>query len=339
MTTHTIRAYAAKAPHAELERHDYDAGPLPADEVEIKVHYCGVCHTDLAMIDNEWGISSYPVVAGHEIVGEITALGSAARGLAVGQMVGVGYNAASCLHCDPCMGGQHNACSQAVPTVVRMGGFADRVRVQWPWAIALPAQLDAATAGPLLCGGIAVFQPLLQHHVRGSARVGVIGVGGLGHMALGFFNAWGCEVSAFVNDLGQQDEIMALGAHHVRSSADPAALTDEQGSFELIVSTVGAALDWNGFLGLLKPEGKLHVLGGSLKPLEIQTFSLITGNKAVAGSSGGSPLQMREMVAFAARKRVAPKVEMFPMSRINDALQHLRAGKAHYRVVLHNDFA
>ncbi|MDO4640099.1 MAG: NAD(P)-dependent alcohol dehydrogenase [Neisseria sp.] len=338
MSQNMIRAYAASAPHAALEHYDYDAGALKNDEVEIKVHYCGICHSDISMIDNEWGMSHYPLVAGHEIIGEITALGAGAKGLKVGQMVGVGWTAESCQHCDPCIGGNSHTCATAVPTVIRMGGFADKVRAQWQWVIPMPDGIDYSKAGPLLCGGITVFQPLLQHGINASHKVGVIGVGGLGHIALGFFNAWGCEVTAFSSNPAKYDEIRAMGAHHVLNSTQPEAFAAAQNSLDLIVSTVNVPLDWNAYMTLLKPEGKLHVVGAVLEPMNISAFSLIPGAKSVAGSPTGAPIHLRTMMDFAARKKVEPIVETFPMSRINDALQHVRDGKARYRVVLKNDF-
>lgn len=334
-----IRAYAAQQAGAALERYDFDAGPLKNDEVEVKVHYCGICHSDLSVIDNEWGFSKYPVVAGHEIIGEIVALGEDCKGLSIGQMVGVGWTAESCQHCNPCIGGHANVCEQAQPTIAgHMGGFADKVRAQWQWVIPMPEGVDLAKAGPLLCGGITVFQPLLQHGINASHKVGVIGVGGLGHMALSFFNAWGCEVTAFSSNPDKYEAIKEMGAHQILDSTDPKAFKNAKSSLDLIVSTVNVPLDWNAYLGLLKPQGKLHVVGAVLKPLDIQAFALISGEKGVSGSPTGSPVQLRTMMEFAARKEISPIVEEFAMSDINAAIDHVREGKARYRVVLKNDF-
>lgn len=339
MSNNTIRAYAAQQVGATLERYDYDAGALKNDEVEVKVHYCGICHSDLSVIDNEWGFSQYPVVAGHEIIGEIVALGEDCKGLSIGQMVGVGWTAESCQHCNPCIGGHANVCAKAQPTIAgHMGGFADKVRAQWQWVIPMPDGVDLAKAGPLLCGGITVFQPLLQHGINASHKIGVVGVGGLGHMALSFFNAWGCEVTAFSSNPDKYDAIKEMGANQILDSTDPKAFKKAIGSLDLIVSTVNVPLDWNAYLGLLKPQGKLHMVGAVLKPLDIQAFALISGEKGVAGSPTGSPVQLRTMMEFAARKDISPIVEEFAMSDINAAIQHVRDGKARYRVVLKNDF-
>lgn len=336
-----IRAWAVKEAGGKLERYDFDAGPLKSDEVAIKVEYCGVCHSDLSMMHNEWGFSQYPLVPGHEAVGEVVRMGEAVKGLKIGQKVGLGWTAESCQHCNPCIGGQANLCSHAVPTILggpHQGGFADKVRAQWQWVIPLPEGIDLSKAGPLLCGGITVFEPLLQHGINASHKVGVIGIGGLGHMALDFFNAWGCEVTAFSSSPDKYDAIREMGAHKILNSRDPQAFAEAAGTLDLIVSTVNVKLDWNAYMALLKPEGKLHIVGATLEPLDINAFALIGGQKAVAGSPTGSPAQLRTMIEFAARKQVAPIVEQFEMSQVNEAIAHLEAGKARYRIVLKNDF-
>jgi uncharacterized zinc-type alcohol dehydrogenase-like protein len=334
-----IRAYAAQHQGGSLQPYEFDAGELAAHDVEVQVEYCGVCHSDLSVIDNEWRSSQYPVVAGHEIIGTIRALGSATRGLKIGQRVGIGWTAASCQHCNPCINGKQHLCPTAQATIVgHAGGFADKVRASWEWVIPLPDGLDAASAGPLLCGGITVFSPLLQHNTLPIHKVGVIGIGGLGHMAIKLFKAWGCEVTAFSSNPAKTDEIKAMGADHVVSSIDKKALKAIQGTLNLIVDTVNVPLEWNSYLSALAPEGKFHVVGAVLEPIQVPAFSLIGGAKAVAGSPTGSPWALRTLLDFAARTGVAPIVEEFPMSRINDALDHVRSGKARYRVVLKADF-
>ena len=186
-----IKAYAALTPGAPLEPFCFDPGELAPEELEIKVTHCRICHSDLSMLDNEWGLSKYPFVPGHEALGTIVALGESAKGLKIGQRVGVGWSAYSCLHCRECLAGDHHFCPESQGTIVgRYGGFADRLRVQWLWARPLPDSLDIAKAGPLLCGGVTVFSQLLQHNLPPAARVIVIGIGGLGHMPLQFAKNW-----------------------------------------------------------------------------------------------------------------------------------------------------
>ncbi|NEM65059.1 alcohol dehydrogenase catalytic domain-containing protein, partial [Escherichia coli] len=197
---------------------EYDAGELLPQDVEVQVEYCGICHSDLSMIDNEWGMSSYPLVAGHEVIGRVAALGSAAqdKGLKVGQKVGIGWTARSCGHCDACIGGnQINCLEGSVPTIINRGGFADKLRADWQWVIPLPESIGIESAGPMLCGGITVFKPLLMHHVTATSRVGVIGIGGLGHIAIKLLRAMGAEVTAFSSNPAKEQEVLAMGADRV----------------------------------------------------------------------------------------------------------------------------
>ncbi len=333
-----FKAYAASRPKGPLEPFAFDPGPLPPEEVEVKVTHCGLCHSDVSMLDDEWGMSKFPLVPGHEVVGTVAALGDQAKGLTLGQRVGVGWWAASCLSCPECLAGRHNLCQKAQGTIVgRHGGFADRVRVQWTWARPLPEALDGAKTGPLLCGGVTVFAPFLSYHVPPTAKVGIIGIGGLGHMALQFANKWGCEVHAFTTSDNKEAEARQLGAHYVHNTRREGTLKNLAGSLNLILSTINAPLDAPALLETLAPLGRLHVVGAVLKPLEVPAFGLILGQKSVSGSPSGSPTAIDHMLAFSARHSVAPVVEMFPMSKVNDAFERLRSGKARYRIVLIND--
>jgi alcohol/geraniol dehydrogenase (NADP+) len=330
-----IHAWAAHAAGARLEPFEYDPGPLGDEQVEIAIEHCGICHSDLSMLDNEWGMTTYPLVPGHEGIGRIVELGPQALGLSVGQRVGIGWYAHSCLHCPQCLAGRQHLCVQAQSTITgRHGAFADRVRCHWVWAVPLPDALPAAESGPLLCGGTTVFAPLELHGIRPTDRVGVVGIGGLGHMALKFCRAWGCEVTAFTSSASKEEEARAFGAHRVVSSRDTAAIQALAGTYDLILDTVNAPLDWSALLGALAPGGRLHVVGAVLEPIPVVAFALISGQKSMSGSPTGSRGSIDAMLGFAARHRIAPQTEHFPMSRVNDALDHLRAGKARYRIVL-----
>ena len=335
---HTYNAYAAKNAKGLLEPFSFDPGALGPEEVEIRVSYCGICHSDLSMLDNEWGMSKYPFVPGHEVVGTVSALGDEAKGLKIGQQVGLGWSSHSCLSCHECLSGDHHLCPDAQGTIVgRHGGFADYVRAQWPWVRPIPEALDMAKTGPLLCGGITVFAPLLINNVPSTARVGVIGIGGLGHMALQFANKWGCEVHAFTTSDSKEAEAKKLGAHFVHNTRKLEALKAVARSLDLIISTVNVPLDVPGLLDALRPKGHLHNVGAVLKPLEVPAFGLISGQKSIGGSPTGSPVAIDEMLEFSARHSIAPVTETFPMSKVNDAIEHLRSGKARYRIVLVNE--
>ena len=334
-----INAYAAKEAGATLEKFQYELPTLGDEEVDIKVLYCGICHSDLSMIHNDWGMSQYPLVPGHEIVGEVTAFGNAVKGLKIGDKVGMGWNSASCMHCNQCLDGKQHLCSGSEATIVgRHGGFADAVRGHWSWVIPLPKNLNMAKAGPLFCGGITVFNPILAHKVQAIHHVGVIGIGGLGHIAIKLLKAWGCEITAFTSSLDKTDELKAMGADHVVNSRDLNALKAQRGKFDLILSTVNVTLNWQAYLAALAPNGTVHMLGLALEPMQIPAGSLISGAKSVTGSSTGSPATLRQLLQFAARKNIAPQIELYPMSQINDAIARLHSGNARYRIVLKADF-
>jgi uncharacterized zinc-type alcohol dehydrogenase-like protein len=330
-----IQGYAATEAGGTLKPFAYDPGPLGDDQVEIKVEYCGLCHSDLSMLDNDWGFTQYPFVPGHEIVGTVEALGAHVHGITVGQRVGVGWFAGSCMTCEWCKSGNHNLCPAATGTVVgRYGGFADRVRADAPWAVPLPDQLDPQSAGPLFCGGVTVFNPIVQFQVKPTDRVGVIGIGGLGHMALQFLDAWGCEVTAFSSSPEKEAAARQFGADHFVNSGDPGALAQVANSLDFILSTVNVPLDWNAYLAALRPKGRLHLVGVVLQPLTVPVFSLLPGQKSISASPVGSPTTIATMLNFAARHHIQPTIELYRFPEVNEAIEKLRHGQPSYRIVL-----
>ncbi len=334
-----IRGWAAQAAHQLLIPYEYESGLLGAEEVEVAVEYCGLCHSDLSVINNEWGFSKYPFVPGHEAVGRVVEVGSAAKGLKQGQRVGVGWTASSCMFCRQCLGGDQHLCARARPTIIgRNGGFAERVRAHWAWTVPLPEALDISSAGPLLCGGITVFNPLAIFGVKPPQRVGVVGIGGLGHMGVKFAAAWGCEVTAFTSTESKTAEAKAFGAHRVISSRDSDAIKRAAGSLDFLLVTVNVPLDWKAMIATLAPKGRMHVVGVVTEPIPVAIFDLMGGQRSISSSPTGAPVDIATMLDFAARHKIAPQVEHFPMSKVNDALAHLEAGKARYRIVLDADF-
>ncbi len=331
----TVNAYAASEANGQLKPFQYQLDGLGGEEVAIKVHYCGMCHSDLSMLKNEWGMTQYPFVPGHEIVGEIIELGNEVKNLNIGDLVGLGWFSASCMFCDQCMDGSHHLCNTAEQTIVgRHGGFADYVRCHWSWATILPKGIDLSKAGPLLCGGITVFNPIVLSGVKPTDKVGVIGIGGLGHMALKFLRNWGCEVVAFSSNPDKKEQILSMGAHQVINSRDPKELEQIAGSLNFILNTTNVTLDWNSYLTTLAPKGKLHSVGAVLEPMAIPAFSLIGGEKSVGGSPLGSPALTRTMLEFCVRHDIYPTVEEFPMEQVNEAVKHMEEGKARFRIVL-----
>jgi len=330
-----INAYAAKEAGGKLEKFEYDPGALGDDEVEIDVESCGICHSDLSMLDNEWGMTDYPFVPGHEVVGKVTQTGKNVTQLKKGQRVGLGWHAAYCNECRTCESGDHNLCGSAQMTIGgRHGGFADKVRAQSTAVIPLPEGLEPDSAGPLFCGGITVFNPLVQFDIKPTSKVGVIGIGGLGHLALQFLNAWGCEVTAFTTSDKKRKEAKELGAHHVLNTKSDDELKEAEGRFDLILSTVNVKLDWDAYLSTLGPKGRLHFVGATLEPLDVQAFSLIMQQRSISGSPVGSPETIRKMLDFASLHNIAPVTEYYSFDQVNEALDKLREGNAHYRIVL-----
>ena len=333
----TVHAYAASEASGELRPFEYELPPIGPHDVDITVQSCGVCHSDLSMLNNEWGLTQFPLVPGHEVSGKVAGVGEQVSNLSVGDRVGLGWHAGYCMTCDQCMGGHHNLCSSAQPTIAgRHGGFADTVRAHAASVFKFPDGVDTKTAGPLLCGGITVFNPLVQMNIPPTSRVGVIGIGGLGHMALKFCRAWGCHVTAFTSG-GKLEEARTLGAHEAVNSRDAEAITSAAGRFDLLISTVNVNLDWNSYVATLRPRGRLHMVGVVTEPLGLNMIPMVFGQLSVSSSPVGSPATIRKMVEFAARHEIAPVTEHFPMSRVNDAMEHLRSGKARYRIVLDLD--
>ncbi len=332
--------WAAHQAKQALVPYEFDLGLLGAQEVEVAVEYCGLCHSDLSVLNNEWGNSKFPFIPGHEAIGKVVALGEQTKGLKAGQRVGIGWTADSCMHCQLCLSGNQNLCAQSQPTMIgHYGAFAQRVRSHWAWAIPLPAKLDYTAAGPLLCGGVTVFAPFLHYGIKPTDRVGIVGIGGLGHVAVKFAAAWGCDVTAFTSSESKYDEARGFGAHHVVSSKDSAAIKQLAGSLDLLLVTVNVPLDWPGMIGTLAPKGRMHVVGAVLEPIPVSAFDLIVAQRSISGSPTGAPAMIATMFDFAARHGIVPQVEHFPMSKVNDAVARLAAGKARYRIVLDADFA
>ncbi len=330
----TIHAYAAAQAGGALQPFEYDPGPIRGDQVEIEVEYCGICRSDLSMLDNHWEMTQYPFVPGHEVVGRIVATGPEVRALQKGQRVGLGWNSGSCLMCEHCLAGDQNLCPQAEGVIVgRHGGFADRVRAQETWAVPVPEGIDPQIAGPLFCGGITVFNPLVQHAIRPTSRVGVVGIGGLGHMALQFLNAWGCEVTAFSTSPDKEAEAREMGAHDFINSRDAGALGSAANRFDMILVTVDVGLDWDAYMAALRPRGVLHLVGAT-PSITATVFPMIVGQKSISASPLGSPATTRAMLEFVARHDICPLIETYPLAKVNDAMEKLRNGSPRYRLVL-----
>lgn len=332
-----VNAWVAPEAKSKFVNKEIDLGPLGNEQVEVEVLYCGICHSDLSVLNNDWGISKFPAVLGHEITGRVVAVGSEVKGIKIGQNVGIGWTSDTCMHCQQCMSGNHNFCPEPIFTIVgHTGGFATHVRAHWAWTFPIPEKLSMKDTGPLLCGGITVFNPLITY-CKPTDRVGIVGIGGLGHMAVKFAAALGCEVTAFTSSESKFDEARRFGAHKVVSSRDPTAIQKLAGAFDLLLIAVNVPLDWASYINALAPNGRLHFVGVVTEPVPVAIFPLIAAQRSLSGSPIGSPSMITKMLEFAALHNILPQTEHFPMSQINEAFAHLASGKARYRIVLDRD--
>lgn len=333
-----IHAHACKMPAAVLEPFVYEALPEPGPhEVDLEISHCGICHSDLHLIDNDWGVNRYPLVPGHEIVGSVVALGSRVEGLKLGQRAGVGWQRSSCGRCSHCKRGEENVCSKMEATCVgHFGGFADRIRMDSRFCFPIPDALDSAHAAPLLCAGVTVYAPLTRYGVGPDLRVGVLGIGGLGHLALQFAAKLGAEVVALSSSADKAADAKQFGAHEFIDINDRETLRKQRRSLDLVLNTVSAALDYPDFIGLLRPGGTLCIVGAPREPIVIPPAALIGGQKAISGSSIGGRRAMREMLEFAAQQGIKPHIQTLPMDQCNLGLTKLKRNQARYRIVLQN---
>jgi uncharacterized zinc-type alcohol dehydrogenase-like protein len=332
-----IQGLAVHAAGAELLPFKYDPGELGTLEVEIQITHCGVCHSDLHLISNDWGISQFPFIPGHEVIGTVAALGNEVRALEVGQRVGLGWQSNSCGVCDWCLRGLENLCPNAEGTCVhRHGGYADRVRANARFVVPIPEALPSEQAAPLLCGGITVYSPMRTHGINPSSRVGVVGIGGLGHMAVQFARVFGAQVTAFSTSAAKEKEARALGADKFVNSRESKAMKDVAASLDFILNAANADQDWGIYLQALRPTGTLCFVGVPPSPVSVHAFPLISGMRTICGSPVGSPYGLREMLDVAARHGVKATTELFPMSKANEAIEKVKKNKVRYRAVLAN---
>lgn len=330
-----ITAFAAPRAKAALEKFSYEPKPLGSFDIEVKITHCGICHSDVHLIDNDWGVSSYPLVPGHEIIGVVTQTGSDVRQLKKGDRVGIGWQQSACLECDYCVSGNENFCpNRGATCVANHGGFAETIRTDSRFAFLIPESLPSESAAPLLCAGATVYTPLEHFDVRPHHRVGVVGIGGLGHLAIRFATAFGCEVTAFSTSPDKEKEAKSFGATRFVVSSDAKAMAAAADSLDLILSTVFSAMDWVPYLKTLRLDGTLCLLGAAEKPMEIPAGLLMSGRRRITSSVIGSRATIRNMLDFAARHGIRAQTEVMPLAEVNAAIAKVRHNKARYRMVL-----
>lgn len=330
-----VHGYAAMSAKGALRPYAFKLGALGAGDVDIRVTHCGICHSDVAMIDNDWGFAQYPIVPGHEVVGVVERIGAGVKHVKIGQRVGIGWQCSCCGGCEWCVNGHEQLCGQQGATIVgRMGGWADFCRVDERFAIPIPDAMHSVHAGPLMCAGSTVFSPMLHHKVRAGMRTAVHGIGGLGHLAVQFLAKLGCEVTAISSSRAKEAEARSLGATDYLSMDEPESIKNAHHRFDFVMSTVTADSPWNMLIETLRPRGKFCIVGVPDKDMSVSAMGLLSLERELVGGRVGSPGDSRAMVEFAAARGVKPMVETFAMKDVGAAVDRVRTGKMRYRVVL-----
>jgi uncharacterized zinc-type alcohol dehydrogenase-like protein len=343
--TLNVLGYAALAAKEPLVPHRFERRDPRPDDVVIQILYCGICHTDVHHARNDWGRANYPLVPGHEIIGKVVRVGAEVTRFKPGDHVGVGCMVDSCRSCPPCQRGHEQHCEKRATMTYNdkdrhdgmrtFGGYADSIVCAERFVLSVPNGLDLAGAAPLLCAGITTWAPLRERGVRTGSRVAVVGLGGLGHMAVKLAKALGASVTLFTRSAGKEQDARRLGADDVVVSTDTARMATLAGKFELIVDTVPSNHDLNPYIATLATGGALVLVGflGTLEPA-LNTTALVIGRKAVAGSMIGGIADTQEMLEFCARHRIASDVEVIAPDQINAAYERMLRSDVKYRFVI-----
>lgn len=338
------KAYAATSATSPVDPFSIERREPRANDVEIEIQYCGVCHSDLHQVRNEWGNAIYPMVPGHEIVGKVLRVGADVKRFKAGDRAGVGCLVDSCRECSSCKAGLEQYCEKGMigtyngyerdgktPT---FGGYSERIVTREEFVLSIGAGLDLSRTAPLLCAGITTYSPLRQANVGKGQRVGVVGLGGLGHMAVKFARAFGAEVTVFTTSEKKRADALALGAHEVTLSTDAAAMTKQAGRFDFILDTVSAPHDYNALIGALRRDGRMTLVGAPPTPAAIMGFGLIMQRRSIGGSLIGGLPETQDMLDFCAKHEIVSDVEVIPIQKINEAYERMLKGDVKYRFVI-----
>ncbi|KAJ4714589.1 putative Alcohol dehydrogenase [Melia azedarach] len=343
---HPVKAFgwAAREASGRLSPFNFSRRETGDEDVRFKLLYCGICHSDLHSINNDWGFSLYPLVPGHEVVGEVTEVGSKVKKVKVGHKVGVGVMVDSCKTCENCINDLENYCPKLILTYgsintdgkITYGGYSDHMIANERYIVKFPDNMPLDAAAPLLCAGITVYSPLKYFGLAEEGKhVGIVGLGGLGHVAVKFAKAFGAKVTVISTSPSKKTEALEhLGADFFLNSREPDQMQLAVGTMDGIIDTVSAVHPILPLIGLLKTHGKLVMVGAPDKPLELSVFPLITGRKTVAGSGIGGMKETQEMIDFAAKHKITADIEVVPMDYVNKALERLAKGDVRYRFVI-----
>ncbi|MHB1617208.1 MAG: NAD(P)-dependent alcohol dehydrogenase [Metallibacterium sp.] len=342
-------AYAAASAQSPLAPFSIERRAPGAHEVLIDIKYCGVCHSDIHQVRDEWGGSVFPMVPGHEIVGVVSKVGSAISKWKIGDVVGVGCFVDSCRHCEACKEGEEQFCAEGMSATYNgyerkpdgsldtmrptYGGYSSRITVDENYVLRIPASIPLDRAAPLLCAGITTYSPLRHFGVKAGDKIAVVGLGGLGHMAVKIAKAMGAHVTVLSHSAGKREDALRLGADDFLVTKDETVFKQHAGRFDFILDTISAQHDYNAYLGLLRRDGTM-VLVGVPDPTPVHAFSLIVGRKRLAGSLIGGIRETQEMLDFCAAHGVASDIELIPIEQINAAYARMLKGDVRYRFVI-----
>lgn len=339
----TVAAYAAPAAKAPLERTTVERREVREHDVLIDIKFAGICHSDIHQVREGWGDALFPMVPGHEIAGIVSAVGPGVTRFAVGDRVGVGCMVDSCRECENCKAGREQYCTggnvmtyngigkDGEPTY---GGYSEKVVVDEDFVLRIPEGISLDEAAPLLCAGVTTYSPLRRWNAGPGKKVAVVGLGGLGHMAVKLAHAMGAEVTVLSQSLRKKDDGLKLGADHYYATSDPATFEELAGTFDLIVSTVSAPLDFGAYLGLLKTDGALANVGAPEDPVSFNLFALLGGGKSLSGSMIGGIAETQEMLDFCAEHGIGAEIELIAASEVNEAYERVLASDVRYRFVI-----
>ncbi len=343
MNTKTVNAYGAEASTAPMKRLAISRRAVTPHDVEIEILYCGICHSDLHAVHNDWGSTVYPIVPGHEIVGKITNVGEGVTKFKVGDLAGVGCIVDSCRECDHCHDGNEQFCNKGWTVVfnakdrkhggITYGGFSESIVVDENYVVHVPETLDLASAAPILCAGITVYSPLKHWNAGPGKNIGIIGLGGLGHMAIKIAKAMGANVTVFTTSQTKADDAKRLGADNVVLSSDATQMKSCPKQ-DMILDTVSAKHDINTYLNLLKVDGSLVLVGLPNQPLEVGAFNVVNGRKSFSGSNIGGIAETQEVLDFCAKHNISAEIELIKPEEINEAFERLEKGDVKYRFVI-----
>ncbi len=339
-----VPAYAAPAARSPLAPFTIDRRePRPGD-VQMELLFCGICHSDVHQARDEWGGAMFPMVPGHEIVGRVTRVGPGVTKFKVGDLAGVGCMVDSCGKCEPCHRGTEQFCTQGPAftyngtemdrTTPTYGGYSTQLVVRESFALRIPAGLDPAAVAPLLCAGITTYSPLKQWNVEAGQRVGVVGLGGLGHLGVKIAKSMGAEVTLFSTSASKKADAQRLGASHFVVTKDPDALKALGGKFDFLLDTVSAPHDVQAFLSLLQPGGTMVLVGVPPEPMQIGAFALVAGNKRLVGSLIGGIPETQEMLDHCGKHGIVSDVEIIPIQKVNEAYDRIVRSDVKYRFVI-----